>query len=585
MTAKSSARARALCALLLVALLIPFAAARAAQVPKERDSEDPIWLLRHGQPMERLQDAHLATPPQPTGAARATTSTITFGSFTSIQVNVNALGNDIVGDAANEPSLSVDPLDHNRMVIGWRQFDNVASNFRQAGFGYTTNGGTTWTAGKIDAGVFRSDPVLDTDGNGNFFYNSLTGDLHAWVFKSTTGGASWGAAVNAFGGDEQWMTLDRDLDNAYEFWSIVSNPSAPNTFDKSIDDAATWDSPSQLPNAPIWGTLTTASDHSLYVAGWATDGLTDFTGELRVDRSTDAQNHVTTAPTFTSALADLGGFVNTGGPNPAGLLGQLWVAVDRSATGRNGWVYLLSSVETPDDPMDVRFTRSTDGGQTWIPSVRVNDDTPGNRAFQWFGTMSVSPSGRIDAVWNDTRGSADSTISALYYAYSLDAGTTWSPNQQVSPTWNSTVGWPNQPKIGDYYQTVSDDSGLDVAYAATFNGGQNVWYLRIPNTSNPTGVAPLATNPHRLDTYPNPFSSQTEIRFDAPPSGARVHLDVYDVAGHRVATLIDGVRSGPNQAARWDGYASDGRAVPAGVYLCRMQVNGATLTRKLLRVR
>src|SRR5207253_4887443 len=140
----------------------------------------------------------------------------------------NALGNRMLGDAATEPSLSVDPLGHNRTVIGWRQFDNVASNLRQAGFGSTTTGGTTWTAGKIDAGVFRSDPVLDTDGNGNFFYNSLTGDLHSWVFKSTTGGASWSPAVNAFGGDKQWMTLDRDLDNAYESWSIVSNPYAPN---------------------------------------------------------------------------------------------------------------------------------------------------------------------------------------------------------------------------------------------------------------------------------------------------------------------------------------------------------------------
>src|SRR5262249_10657357 len=161
-------------------------------------------------------------------------------------------------------------------------------------------------------------------------YNSLTNDLHAWVFESTTGGASWSAAIPAFGGDKQWMTLDRDLDNAYEAWSIVSNPYAPNTFDKSIDDAATWNNPSELPFSPIWRTLATAPDHTLYVGGWATDGIGSFTGELRIDRSTDAQDHVVTAPTFTGALADLGGFLNTGGPNPVGLLGQLWIATDRS---------------------------------------------------------------------------------------------------------------------------------------------------------------------------------------------------------------------------------------------------------------
>jgi len=88
--------------------------------------------------------------------------------------------------------------------------------------------------------------------------------------------------------------------------------------------------------------------------------------------------------------------------------------------------------------MDVHLIRSTDGGQTWSAPVRVNDDAAGTRAFQWFGTMSVSPEGRIDAVWNDTRVSADSTVSALYYASSYDGGATWSPNEQASPTWNST---------------------------------------------------------------------------------------------------------------------------------------------------
>src|SRR5919197_5568038 len=57
-----------------------------------------------------------------------------FGPYTSYQVNVNANGNNIVGDAANEPSICVDPTNRNKMSIGWRQFDSVASNFRQAGF-------------------------------------------------------------------------------------------------------------------------------------------------------------------------------------------------------------------------------------------------------------------------------------------------------------------------------------------------------------------------------------------------------------------------------------------------------------------
>lgn len=569
----------ALAALLVMAAVPAFA----ATVPvNERDN--PLWRQRNGLPLEYEDDAPMDAPVPGLRTTQAAAS-ITFGPYTSYQVNVNALGNDIVGDAANEPSLVVNPFNHNIMAIGWRQFANVASNFREAGYGYTTNGGLTWTASKFNAGTFRSDPVLGVDGGGDFFYNSLVQSLTSSVWASTNGGATWGPNPTfSYGGDKQWMAIDPALDNFYQAWSIASNPYAPNTFNKSIDDNASWKSPSQIPRAPIWGTLDYSLDHTLYVGGWATSDAGELT-DMAVSKSTDAKNQDASIPTFTTTTVDLGGFLNTGGPNPVGLLGQVWLAVDKSNSPRSGWIYVLASVETPTDPMDVMFIRSTDGGTTWSAPVRVNDDPGGNtRKFQWFGTMSVSPSGRIDVVWNDTRGSADSTISALYYSYSADGGTTWSPNVQVTPTWSSVIGWPNQQKIGDYYDTTSDDTGVDVAYAATFTGGQNVYYLRIPNTV--TGVAPRpASATLRLASSPNPFSRGTTIEFDAPAAGGNVKVEVFDLAGHRVTTLVDGFRVGASQSIGWDGRRRDGSDAGPGVYLCRLTAGGITETRKLLRVR
>lgn len=557
-----------------------------AASPAEAVSEDPSWLFRHRIPLERLQDS----PANPHGAlplARET-SFITFGPYLSRQVNVNGVGNDIVGDAANEPSLAVDPMNHNRMVIGWRQFDNVASNFRQAGFGFSANGGASWTAGKIEPGIFRSDPVLDIDGAGEFFYNSLTSDaggITSQVFRSRDGGATWGPEVFADGGDKQWMTIDRDLNKVYQAWSIAGNNYFPSTFNKSIDDGVSWSNPSTIPLAPIWGTLANTPDHWLYVAGWATDA-DSFLGPAAVAVSRDAQADDNDPPTFISGTVKLGGTLRTGPPNPAGLLGQVWVAPDRSPGLRNGWIYVLASVQTPTDPLDVYFIRSTDRGDTWSMPVRVNDDSPGNHAFQWFGTMSVSPSGRIDAVWNDTRGSADSTVSALYYSYSTNAGVTWAANVQVTPTWNCSIGYPNQQKIGDYYDTTSDDAGVDVAYAATFNGGEDIYYLRIPNTASQTAVGdrPLE-RATALRSFPNPFASVTTIQFDAPAAGGPVRLEILDVAGHRIATLVDGLRAGASQSVVWDGRRSDGAEAAPGVYLCRLRAAGATETRRILRIR
>src|SRR5205809_654605 len=87
-----------------------------------------------------------------------------FGPFTSFQVNVDVSGNNILGDAANEPSITVNPTDLSKMAIGWRQFNSVTSDFRQGGYGYTTNGGATWTfPGVLENNVFRSDPVLSSN--------------------------------------------------------------------------------------------------------------------------------------------------------------------------------------------------------------------------------------------------------------------------------------------------------------------------------------------------------------------------------------------------------------------------------------
>jgi len=193
----------------------------------------------------------------------------------------------------------------------------------------------------------------------------------------------------------------------------------------------------------------------------------------------------------------------------------------------------------------------------------------------------VSPAGRIDAVWYDTRGSADSTMSALYYSCSNDGGATWSASEQASPTWRSTLGWPKQKKIGDYIHMVSDATGADLAYAATFANEQNVYYVRL--TPSQTAAVP---SPERaalsLSCAPNPVRASATLRFAAPASGARVRVEVLDLAGRRVATLVDGFRSGGAQAATWDARDDHGRPVGPGVYLCRYAAAGRVETRRIV---
>jgi hypothetical protein len=427
-----------------------------------------------------------------------------FGVFVSYQVNVDANGNNIVGDAANEPSIAVDPTDSNKMTIGWRQFNSVQSNFRQGGWGYTTDGGVHWTfPGVLENNIFRSDPVLDFNDTGNFFYLSLRQTFYDDIWRSTNGGQSWTreAFGDVSGGDKQWFTVDKTNGMGhgflYQAWSTAGNNWGGRQFSRSTDGGVTWMNPIFMPNSPTWGTLDVDTNGNVFVGGVA-----GFSSPFWCLRSSNAQDPAVT-PTFDRATqVNLGGPLVGGNINPAGLTGQLFLAVDRSGGPTNNNVYMMASVQPPtySDGTDVMFVRSTDGGQTFSAPVRVNDDATQNK-WHWFGTFAVAPNGRLDAVWLDTRNAANNTDSQLFYSYSTDAGVTWSANVAVTGAFTPLEGWPQQDKIGDYITIVSDATGGNVAFAATlnFDAGrgqheQDVYYVRVfPSSGGTPTPTPTAT--------------------------------------------------------------------------------------------
>ena len=151
------------------------------------------------------------------------------------------------------------------------------------------------------------------------------------------------------------------------------------------------------------------------------------------------------------------------------------MAVDRSGTATNNNIYVVASVEpfSANNGTDVMFARSTDDGQTFSAPHRINDDPINPNKWHIFGTLSVAPNGRIDVVWLDTRNAANNTDCQLFYSWSTDGGVTWAPNVAVSNSFNPQAGFPQNQKIGDYITIVSDNTGGNVAYAATYNVNPN----------------------------------------------------------------------------------------------------------------
>ncbi|MEY2493902.1 MAG: hypothetical protein QOJ45_394 [Verrucomicrobiota bacterium] len=402
--------------------------------------------------------------------------------FSSYQANVDASGQNITGDAANEPSIAVDPTNPNKMTIGWRQFDSVFSNFRQAGWGYTSDGGVSWSfPGRLENNVFRSDPVLASDDTGRFFYLSLLTNFFDDMWRSLNGGQSWSRLAPATGGDKQWFTIDNTNSSGhgfqYQSWSEAANNYGTRQFTRSIDGGFTWMNPINIPNFPQWGTLDVDTSGNLFIGG-----INANTSQTWCVRSSNAKNGGV-IPSFDQVTAvNLGGFVSGGAPiNPVGILGQVFLAVDRSGSSTNNNIYILASVRPFgfNTGSDVMFVRSTNAGQSFSAPRRINDDAINHNKWHWFGTLSVAPNGRIDVVWLDSRNAANDTDSQLFYSYSRDGGATWSSNVAVSEPFNPFIGYPDQNKMGDYITIVSDNGGGNVAYTATFNGEEDIYYARV----------------------------------------------------------------------------------------------------------
>ena len=88
---------------------------------------------------------------------------------------------------------------------------------------------------------------------------------------------------------------------------------------------------------------------------------------------------------------------------------------------------------------------------------------------------------------------------------------------------------------------------------------------------------PFAPSTFRLlQNHPNPFNTSTTIRFFLPLSG-RVCLEVYNISGRHVETLIDEDRAAGSYAVVWN---ADG--LPSSVYLCRLKIGDFVETKKLI---
>ena len=81
--------------------------------------------------------------------------------------------------------------------------------------------------------------------------------------------------------------------------------------------------------------------------------------------------------------------------------------------------------------------------------------------------------------------------------------------------------------------------------------------------------------------YPNPFNPTTSIEF-ALPEAAQVSLEIYNLLGQKVRTLVNGYVPAGYINTSWDGLDQNGKEISSGTYIYRLQTADQTFSKKMV---
>jgi len=298
------------------------------------------------------------------------------------------------------------------------------------------------------------------------------------------------------GDDKEFIAIDNNPTSPYfgRVYAVFTDFSAGGfIYSTHSDDTSTWTTPVALNGVAsvqgAWPAI--APNGDLYVAWVRWDPYPSGPITIEMVKSING------GATFSSVASPMAGKVNprdataTSNCGRPALHGNIriipWPQV---AIGPDGVIHVVYSYD-PDgygtgDVIDVFYRRSLDGGASWQPEFRLNDDNTTND--QWFPTLSVGPTNRVVASWYDRWEDPANTVFRYYSRSSTNGGATWQPSVPVSDVQSPIYLDPNLATCyhGDYDHQVQDELGrvyLQWSDDRNFQGGHDdpdVWFERDP---------------------------------------------------------------------------------------------------------
>jgi hypothetical protein len=203
-----------------------------------------------------------------------------------------------------------------------------------------------------------------------------------------------------------------------------------------------------------------------------------------------------------------------------------------------------------------------------IDLVRVASSVLYDAPFVPRSTLDPPGSTRVHVAWSAVAHAVD------YRLYRQEQGGTW---ELLHTAASSATDFDDlSPASGPacYRIAARDDLGREGAASAVA--------CVTPASTDTQAFAPVRTL--GLAVYPNPLRGRAQFSFELPAS-SHLRLEVFDVRGRRVVTLVDAAQTAGRHVAVWDGHDSRGQRVPAGVYFTILEAAGTRLHQKLIVVR
>ena len=461
---------------------------------------------------------------EPTASSKQNLTTVTPGAA----VNVSRLA----GNQA-EQAIAVDPTNPSHLFVGANSEPAAAHIFAA----FSTDGGTTWnsssSAGDTAPNDFLigdandaltdsgGDPTAAFDSFGNLYYGYLNSTITGVaIVLSTDGGATFSnLTVLGTSVDQPTVTTGPGLNGAdSSVWALYTDAAgivvqgAPVTGVGAANIGA-FSAQVTVP-VGVFGDIAVGPNGEVAVAGQnSTSSESGGSVSVAVDPDGFGAQPFGAATTFNTNVgtADLLPAMN----GSFGTDAEPALAYDRSNGPHRGRLYLIYSIENPDESndMDVVLRFSDDNGANWSNELRVNDDTTANS--QWLPRIAVdNTTGFVAVSFHDARnddglgGAGDTdgvanTNSQLFIAISVDGGQTFAANVQASGGTSDQVG--DDPWVPGFRDLdYGDYSGL------AFESG--VAYPAWADNSNSTGDNPDGT----LDHY-DVYTAAVGVSVNSPP--------------------------------------------------------------------